>query len=105
MWCEQSEHNLKYLKLKIMNTKAFIENLTSLVNEYIAEEEAYTDNVQLQINTLTWEMEIADPDNDLPDCDYYPMMDLVQMSTENPGAWEPDPEAIESIAAEYVFTD
>lgn len=88
-----------------MNTKNFIENLTSLVNEYIAEEEAYTDNVQLQINTLTWEMEIADPDNDLPDCDYYPMMDLVQMSTENPGAWEPDPEAIESIAEEYVFTD
>ena len=52
-----------------MNTKDFINRLTDLVKEYIAEEEAYTDNVQLQINTLTWEMEIADPENDLPDCD------------------------------------
>ena len=88
-----------------MNTKEFIKNVTEIVEDYVAEEEAYTDNVQLQINTLTWEMEIADPENDLPDCDYYPVMDLVRMSTKNPGSWEPDPEAIESVAAEYVFTD
>lgn len=88
-----------------MKTNDFINNLTSLVREYIAEEEAYTDNVQLQINTLTFEMEIADPENDLPDCDYYPMMDLVRMSVSNPGSWEPDPDAIADVAAEYVFTD
>lgn len=88
-----------------MNTKDFINRLTDLVKEYIAEEEAYTDNVQLQINTLTWEMEIADPENDLPDCDYYPMMDLVKMSVENPGQWETDTDAISEVAAEYVFTD
>lgn len=88
-----------------MDTKTFINNLNSLVKEYIAEEEAYTDNVQLQINTTTWEMEIADPENDLPDCDYYPMMDLVKMSIDNPGTWEPDNAAIEEVAAEYVFTD
>lgn len=88
-----------------MNTKDFINRLTDLVKEYIAEEEAYTDNAQLQINTLTWEMEIADPENDLPDCDYYPMMDLVKMSVENPGQWETDTDAISEVAAEYVFTD
>ena len=34
-----------------MDTKLFINRAADLVKEYIAEEEAYTDNVQLQINT------------------------------------------------------
>lgn len=88
-----------------MNTNEFIARLTDLVRDYIEEEEAYSDDVQVQINTLTWEMEIADPENDLPDCDYYPVMDLIKMSAEVPGKWDPDTEAIESVAAEYVFTD
>ncbi len=88
-----------------MNTKTFIKTLTDLVEEYIEAEEAYSDDVQLQINTTTWEMEIADPENDLPNCDYYPMMDLVKMSAANPGEWLPDNDAIEEVAAEYVFTD
>ncbi len=88
-----------------MNTKDFTKALTLIVEDYIAGEEAYSDDVQLQINTLTFDMEIADPENDLPDCDYYPMMDLVRMSTKNPGQWEPDPDAIAEVAAEYVFTD
>lgn len=88
-----------------MNTKDFKRKLTDIVKEYIAEEEAYSDDVQLQINTLNWEMEIADPENDLPDYDYWPMMDLVRMSASEPGKWEPDPDAIDEVAAEYVFTD
>lgn len=88
-----------------MNTSDFIKRLTETVEEYISAEESYSDDVQLQINTLTFEMEIADPENDLPDCDYYPMMDLVRISTENPGQWEPDTDAIADVAAEYVFTD
>ncbi len=88
-----------------MNTKDFIKALTELVNEYISAEEAYSDDVQLEINTTTWEMDIADPENDLPNCDYYPMMDLVKMSANNPGQWEPDHDAISDVAAEYVFTD
>lgn len=88
-----------------MNTNEFIARLTGLVRDYIEEEEAYSDDVQVQINTLTWEMEIADPENDLPDCDYYPVMDLIKMSAEVPGKWDPDTEVIESVAAEYVFTD
>ena len=88
-----------------MNTKEFTKRLTALVKEYISAEEAYSDDVQLQIDTTNFEMEIADPENDLPNCDYYPMMDLIQMSSKNPGCWEPDHDAIDSVAAEYVFTD
>ena len=88
-----------------MNTKDFIERIKDTVEDYIAGEENYSDDVQLEINTVNWEMDIADPENDLPDCDYYPILDLVKMSVEQPGKWEPDMEAIESVAAEYVFTD
>ena len=88
-----------------MNTKQFIRNITEIVEDYIAGEESYSDDVQLEINTENWEMDIADPENDLPNCDYYPVMDLVKMSVKEPGKWEPDLEAIESLAAEYVFTD
>lgn len=87
-----------------MDTKEFIKRMTETVNDYIAGEESYSDDVQLEINTVTWEMDIADPENDLPNCDYYPVMDLVKMSTEQPGKWEPDADAIADVAAEYVFT-
>lgn len=87
-----------------MNAQEFIKRVRETVEEYIDGEESYSDNVQLEINTTDWAMDIADPENDLPNCDYYPMLDLVKMSTENPGQWEPDEAAIESIAAEYVFT-
>lgn len=87
-----------------MDTNTFIERITETVKDYIAGEEGYSDDVQLEINTMTWEMDIADPENDLPECDYYPMMDLVRMSVTEAGKWEPDEEAIESVAAEYSFT-
>lgn len=87
-----------------MNQKEFIDRVTEVVKDYIAGEESYSDDVQLEINTTDWSMDIADPENDLPNCDYYPVLDLVKMSVEDPGRWEPDMEAIESIAAEYVFT-
>lgn len=88
-----------------MDTNRFIKRLTEIVEEYISDEEAYSDDVQLEVNTQTWDMEIADPDNDIPSCDYWPMMDLVRMSSGNAGQWEPDPEAIAEVAAEYVFTE
>ncbi|MDE5886933.1 MAG: hypothetical protein K2J48_07010 [Muribaculaceae bacterium] len=88
-----------------MNTKEFIKSLRSVVKEYIADEEAYSDDVQLRINTTNWQIDIADPEDDLPNCDYYPIMDLVSMSTTAPGQWEPDEDAIAEVAAEYVFTD
>ena len=87
-----------------MDNKEFIKRLTETVEDYIAGEDSYSDDVQLEINTVTWEMDIADPENDLPNCDYYPMMDLIKMSSSEPGRWEPDGDAIADVAAEYVFT-
>lgn len=87
-----------------MNAEEFTKKVREIVEEYIDGEESYSDNVQLEINTTDWSMDIADPDNDLPNCDYYPMLDLVKMSVTEPGKWEPDEAAIESISAEYVFT-
>ncbi|MCH5224549.1 MAG: hypothetical protein J1D77_01070 [Muribaculaceae bacterium] len=88
-----------------MNTNEFMKRLREIVEEYIEGEDSYSDNVQLEINTTDWSMDIADPDNDLPNCDYYPLLDLVKMSVNEPGKWLPDEAAMESVAAEYVFTD
>lgn len=88
-----------------MNSREFTKRLREIVEDYIAGEEGYSDDVQLEINTTNWSMDIADPENDLPNCDYYPIMDLVKMSVEEPGKWVPDDSAIESVAAEYVFTN
>lgn len=85
-----------------MNIETLKQELLSAVVEFINDEENYSDNVQIQINTETGEVAIADADNDLPDCDYVPAMDLVMMSTENPGQWLPDTDAIDSVAADYV---
>lgn len=43
-----------------MDTNRFIKRLTEIVEEYISDEEAYSDDVQLEVNTQTWDMEIAD---------------------------------------------
>lgn len=88
-----------------MKAEEFLKRVRETVEDYIAGEESYSDDVQLEINTTDWSMDIADPENDLPDCDYYPIMDLVKMSVEQPGKWLPDEDAIESLAAEYVFTN
>lgn len=77
-------------------------SLNNAVKEYLENEEAYSDNVQLEINTATLEVALADPDQDLPGCDYYQVMDLVKASTDNPGSWEVDEDAVSSVVAEYL---
>lgn len=85
-----------------MNINALINDLRAAVLEYIADEENYTDNVQAQINIETGEVCIADPENEIPGCDYVPIMDLIKMSVDNPGQWLPDEDAIEQVAADYA---
>lgn len=80
------------------------DRISALVREYIENEELYSDNVQLAINPSSLDLEIADPDDDLPELDYYPMMDLVAADTANPGQWVADVDAIAEVAAEYVTT-
>ena len=81
------------------------EAIRNTVEEYIESEQQYSDDVQLQIDRTTFEISIADPEQDLPECDYYPMMDLISMSTEEEGLWLPDDDAIESVVDEYVLTE
>ncbi len=77
------------------------ETIRKTVGKYISEEECHSDDTQLRINTLTKEVDLADPEDDLPDYDYYPVMDLVRGSDTEPGRWIPDEDAISDVAAEY----
>lgn len=80
------------------------DRISALVREYIDNEELYSDNAQLAINPSSLDLEIADAEDDLPELDYYPMMDLVAADTANPGSWVVDEDAIADVAAEYVTT-
>ena len=42
------------------------------------------------------------PEDDLPECDYYPVMDLVRGSDTEPGKWIPDMDAIQEVVTEYL---
>lgn len=76
------------------------ERITAAVKKFIKDEDKYSDNVQLAVNTEDYSVEIADPDDDLPVFDYYPMMELVNVSE---SGWTPDAEAIASVVDEYVL--
>lgn len=86
------------------DSEELIKRITDLVNYYIDNEEEYSDDAQLAINPSDLSLEIADPDDNLPELDYYPVMDLVRGSASNPGHWEADPDAITEMAADYIFT-
>ena len=90
---------------KEMVREELVEAIRNVVEEYIESEQQYSDDVQLQIDRTSFEPAIADPEQDLPECDYYPMMELISMSTEEEGRWLPDEEAIESVVDEYVITE
>lgn len=85
-----------------METKELEKRIYNAVKDFTEYEETFSDNAQIRINPLTGEVEIADPDDDLDGFDYYPAMDLVEMSVETPGKWIPDAEAIAEVAAEYL---
>lgn len=83
------------------NLQEFTDLISATVNQYLDDEECYNDNVQLQINPATGEVELTDSDEELDGYDYIPAMDLVKMSTEELGQWETDAEAIAELAAQY----
>lgn len=85
------------------NIEAFEAEIERVVMQYIDNEGEYTDNVQMEINPMTLEVALVDAETDIPDRDYYPIMDLVKMSTTEPGSWEPDEYAISQVAADYII--
>lgn len=89
----------------IDNAESLKEKIKGVVEEYLDNEEAYSDNVQLEINTENFDISIADPEQDLPNCDYYEMMDLVRGSESDAGIWIPDEEAIAQVVADYMVNE
>lgn len=72
--------------------------------EYLEAPEAWGDNVQLEVNTADGSVRLNDDedvDEDSETLDYWPVMDLICMSVENPGQWEIDPDALEEVAETY----
>ena len=56
---------------------------------------------EMTVENLTHRI-LADPEDDLPECDYYPVMDLVRGSDTEPGKWIPDMDAIQEVVTEYL---
>lgn len=75
--------------------------------EYLAYEDSYGDNPQLCINTANGDVEVMDEkeaeeleDKDSEHCDFYDVMDLLQMNPLD-GSWLPNLDAVKEVATEY----
>ncbi len=75
-----------------------------LLKEYLEAPEAWSDNVMIEVNPDSKEICLNDDeevDVDNSALDYWPVMDLLQMSVENPGEWEIDPDAVDEMVESY----
>ncbi len=75
-----------------------------LLKEYLEAPEAWSDNVMIEVNPDSKEICLNDDeevDVDNSALDYWPVMDLLQMSVENPGEWEIDPDAVNEMVESY----
>lgn len=84
-----------------MDIKTLRENIHAQVENYLDNESLYDDDVQLRINPSTLQVDIVEQDDEMSDCDYIPVMELVCISTETPGEWAADDEAIDSLTSQY----
>ena len=70
------------------------------VEDFAANDGAYSDNAMLEINPADKSVRIVDEETD-HELDYYDLMDLVEMSPSEPGRWIPPESSIEEVAASY----
>ena len=80
------------------------EKICSLLEEYLEAPEAWSDNVMIEIVPGSLECALYDgdeADTESSEKDYWPVMDLLRMSVDNPGEWLPDPEALSELLAAY----
>ena len=82
-------------------TDALRRAIADAVQAYLANEEAYSDATQVQIDPATLATELADPDRDLAGFDYFDVMDFVRIGAD--GAWIADAEAIADAASQYAL--
>lgn len=85
-----------------MNTSELRKSVAEQVERFVANDGRYDDDTQLRIDRATMTASLTDGEEDNPDCDYYDIMDLVEMSVDVPGTWMPDQEAIDEVAASYA---
>lgn len=75
-----------------------------LLEEYLDAPEAWGDNVMIEVNPANREVRLNDDedvDPDASDLDYWPVMDLLQMSVSDPGQWDIDADAVDELVASY----
>ena len=75
-----------------------------LLEEYLDAPEAGGDNVMIEVNPADREVRLNDDedvDPDASDLDYWPVMDLLQMSVSDPGQWDIDTDAVDELVAAY----
>ncbi len=70
------------------------------VEDFAANDGAYSDNAMLEINPADNSVRIVDEETD-HELDYYDLMDLVEMSPSEPGRWIPAESFIKEVAASY----
>lgn len=78
--------------------------VTELLKEYLDAPEAWGDNVMIEVDPSTMSVRLNDDENldmDASQLDYWPVMDLLSMSVENPGEWEIDTDAVDELASSY----
>ena len=87
-------------------TKALEDRIKAAVEDFAANDQAFTDMAMLRIDPATLEVEIVEEpeseeiENDEAH-DYVALMDLVDADPANPGQWVADAEVIADLAAEY----
>lgn len=89
-----------------MERREFEKAVEKAVSEYIASEESYDDNAQLRIDPVSLAVCVIDgndseEEEENPDMDYIDVMELVEMSANEGGRWNPDHEAIRLLADDY----
>lgn len=78
--------------------KTLKEKILEAVTDFAENDGAYSDDSMLEIDRSSESVEIVSEERD-PSLDYYDMMDLVEMSADGKGRWQPDMAAIDEISA------
>lgn len=80
------------------------EKIEALLQEYLDAPEAWSDSVVIEVNPASLDARLRDEeevDMDSDVFDYWPVMDFLLMSVENPGEWKVDPEAVSELVSSY----
>ena len=81
---------------------AFNEALCNLVEEYLQDKDAYSEDTVLAINSKTMEIELGTPADTLAGWETYSIQSLIRNNEDNLGK-EADIDATHELASSYFF--